>query len=234
MKKKEEKKKSSPPKKKTSLGPSPKGGAGWYFFIFLISVWMFVLGVLVGRGTAPVQFDIEALQKELAALKKAQIQEEQERLKLGSDPVVKEPDLEFYEALKDTKNVGLLPSRVSKSREKPSTDKTGAVKKKTGALKKARPTKTPSAKRTAPSATARASRKKLTIQVASLKDAQAADKMVDKYKKKGYPAYRVTGKVSGKGVWYRVRIGYYENRTDAESTLNRLKREKVKAILVNR
>jgi len=32
---------------------------------------MFILGVLVGRGTAPVQFDTQALQKELATLRDA-------------------------------------------------------------------------------------------------------------------------------------------------------------------
>ena len=47
--------------------------------IFFISAWMFVLGILVGRGTAPVHFDIEVLQKELIALKESIIKQAQEK-----------------------------------------------------------------------------------------------------------------------------------------------------------
>ena len=39
---------------------------------------MFVLGVLVGRGTAPVHFDTQALQEELAALRDAMMKKERE------------------------------------------------------------------------------------------------------------------------------------------------------------
>jgi hypothetical protein len=39
---------------------------------------MFVLGVMVGRGTAPVHFDTQALQEELAALRDAMMKKERE------------------------------------------------------------------------------------------------------------------------------------------------------------
>ncbi len=48
-------------------------GKGFFLglcLLFLISGWMFVLGVLVGRGTAPVNFDIQALQKELLGIER--------------------------------------------------------------------------------------------------------------------------------------------------------------------
>ena len=68
----------NPPSTKTMR----RGTTLWLCIIFFVSAWMFVLGVLVGRGTAPVHFDIESLQKELAALKEAVQKKEQEWLSL--------------------------------------------------------------------------------------------------------------------------------------------------------
>ena len=57
--------------KKVSLPPKPvlalsrRAVAGWACVIFFICAWMFVIGVLVGRGTAPVSFDIAGIQKKL-------------------------------------------------------------------------------------------------------------------------------------------------------------------------
>ena len=48
--------------------------------LFLISGWMFVLGVLVGRGTAPINFDIQALQKELLELKESMVKQEKREI----------------------------------------------------------------------------------------------------------------------------------------------------------
>jgi len=64
-------------KKKPSLQFVPKEPSVWIFLIIFVSAWMFVLGVLVGRDTVPVKFDIEKLQKELVALKEAVIRKEQ-------------------------------------------------------------------------------------------------------------------------------------------------------------
>jgi cell division septation protein DedD len=73
-----------------------------------------------------------------------------------------------------------------------------------------------------------------TIQVASLKDSKIADKMVVRLKKGGYSAYRSIGKVPGKGIWYRVRVGSFNSRTEAGPTLKRLKKDKIDGIIVQR
>ena len=90
-------------KTKPSLQFVPKGPLIWIFLIVFVSAWMFVLGVLVGRDTAPVKFDIEKLQKELVALKEAVIKKEQRIFKVDSDVVKNKTDFGFYEALKETK-----------------------------------------------------------------------------------------------------------------------------------
>ena len=76
--------------------------------------------------------------------------------------------------------------------------------------------------------------KKITIQIASLKDLKTADRLVKKLKKKGYFAYRTIGKVPGRGIWHRVRIGYFKNRAEAAKTLSRLKEDKLEAFIVTR
>ena len=57
--------------KKVSLSKKPflvlsrRAIAGWLGVIFILCAWMFVIGILVGRGTAPVKFKIDGLQTKL-------------------------------------------------------------------------------------------------------------------------------------------------------------------------
>jgi len=73
-----------------------------------------------------------------------------------------------------------------------------------------------------------------TIQAASVKDPEDADRLVEKLKKAGYPAYRVIGKIPGKGVWFRVRIGEYKGKAEAMGVMDKLKKDGLKPILVLR
>ena len=66
----------------------------------------------------------------------------------------------------------------------------------------------------------------------SLRDPQIADRMVARLKDKWYPAYKAVAEVPGKGIWYRVRIGSFKNRAAAQSTLERLKKDKIEAVLL--
>lgn len=80
-------------KKKSSVLTVCKGLAKWSL-AFLYSAWVFVLGILVGRETSPVKFDIENLQKELVELKEAVIKEERKRFKADQETLHKKvPDL---------------------------------------------------------------------------------------------------------------------------------------------
>jgi hypothetical protein len=83
-------------------GSVPKRPIAWgrYLLVFFVAAWMFILGVLVGRGTAPVQFDTQALQKELAALRDAMMKKERDALEKAIRGEDKKAPLEFYEALK--------------------------------------------------------------------------------------------------------------------------------------
>ena len=101
MRKKVKEEKALPEKRKSS--PSRKGLAIWICLIFFVSAWMFTLGILVGRGTAPVQFDIEELQNELVALKEAVVKKELKRFKIDSNAADNKTEINFNEELKVTR-----------------------------------------------------------------------------------------------------------------------------------
>ena len=83
---------------------SRKGLLIWIGLVVFIAGWMFVLGILVGRGAAPVNIEVGRLEKELADLKAKMLNQEQARVAdqvsgKGSDS----SQLGFYEELKSTK-----------------------------------------------------------------------------------------------------------------------------------
>jgi cell division septation protein DedD len=249
---KEEKKPSR--KQKSSKKQSRKGLILWIGLTLFACAWMFVLGIFVGRETVPVRFDIEKLQNELAALKERVIKKELDQYNIDSNTDVTKTKMKFYETLKKTGKEERLKNNVVKQQKKsfpenaasaqeiktPSKTLDSARKEEKSGLKKL----SQSNPNAAASPTANHARgsdqgpdqadKNFTIQVASLRDSRDADKLVNKLKKGGYPAYRSIGKIPGKGIWFRVRVGYFKNRTEAGLTLKRLKKEKLKAVIVRR
>jgi cell division septation protein DedD len=192
---------------------------------------MFVLGIFVGRGTAPVKFDMEKLENELAALKEAVIKKEFDRYKLDPNFGNNKTKMEFYEALKNTGEEERLKADIPQNKPKPLSKKTASTPKKPVVSKK---TLTASKAKTTAVKKSAGDNKNFTIQVAALKDLKVADNLLAKLKKRGYPAYRSIGKIPGKGIFYRIRIGYFKNRADADIIFNRLKKENIKAIIVER
>jgi cell division septation protein DedD len=241
------KNKKVPLPKKPSLILSRKAMIGWGCFIFFVCAWMFVIGVLVGRGTAPVKFDIDGLQKKLEAARKDLTKKEQLRTQGKSGVVKDKTKLDFYEALSDNRDDSEIdkkkPSPLSAKKKESSPEKKPPKKSKRDTekrvVKKTETPKTGSAKssRKPPSGAIsrpRPSGKVYTIQVASVKNARDADRLVAKLKKKGFNAYRAIGKVPGKGIWYRVRVGEYKSKTSATSTLNKLKRAGQKPLMIEK
>jgi cell division septation protein DedD len=233
--------------------------AGWALLIFFLCAWMFILGVLVGRGTAPVKFDIAAIEKKIEASKKDDLGK-QEKMPAPKDSVTPKDKttLDFYEALKenleDTKVPALQEPKATKPKikkpakkavspkpqkttaEKPTSAKAASQKAGSGGSK---PVKTsqkdaPSKETVAAVEKTRTTGPIYTIQAASVKDPKDADQLVQKLKKGGYPAYRAIGKVPGKGIWFRVRIGEYNSKIEARRTLDKLKKLGLKPILVKK
>lgn len=214
---------------------------GRYLLVFLVAAWMFALGVLVGRGTAPLDFDALALQKELAALRDAMVQKQRHAVEQAMRGEDEKAPLDFYEALqKDGPDTSVPIPLSTVFTDAPAFAET-ADERKTPAHKSPRvglTQKAASARQTpapASGSTTQApvpSQGRLTIQVVSLQDAAAATRIVEDLKKSGYPAYLSSSVIPGQGTWFRVRVGSYENREAAAADMARLIASQQKPILI--
>jgi DedD protein len=74
----------------------------------------------------------------------------------------------------------------------------------------------------AESAEAKINAKMWSVQVNSYPDAKSANDLIDRLKNKGYNAFVTEANVKGK-TWYRVRVGRFASREEAEKTENALK-----------
>jgi cell division protein FtsN len=220
---------------------------GWIIAVLFLCAWMFVLGVLVGRDTAPVKFDIQQLlHGRDDSNTEAQVKEQGQPTK-DSVAVKDKTKLRFYEQLpedqKDTSVPDIKPPQISESQKEDQSlskdpesiqnsptkkaDTENAASPKTTAKQKEQ-------RKAAAAGTEQSTGAVYTIQAASVKKAKNADRMVAELKQKGYPAYRTIGKVAQKGIWFRVRIGEYNSKAEARQTLNKLKKLGLKPILVKK
>jgi len=207
----------------------------WLLIVLFVAAWMFVLGIYVGRKTVPVAFDIDKLQKELAGLKQADIEKQRRHAKIDSDAANGKINFDYYDKLKDSKNINKRKPAPVKPKTKPLPEKTIKItKKKVVKTKTAKTSKMPQKEKVIKPERKKKGEKTLTIQTASLKDSNDADRMVAELKKKGYEAYKAMAVVPDKGIWFRVKVGYYENSAEAADTLKRLKKDGLDAFLVNR
>ncbi len=243
--------------KKVSLSKKPflvlsrRAIAGWLAVIFILCAWMFVIGVLVGRGTAPLKFDIDGLQSKLEI-------SGQDLLETPKGPAGAEPDmvkdkskLDFYEALPEDREDTKIAEKKSDREVNPEVEQPPAKKltktieekaaKKSAPEKEAgeksgsainQPAKPSPTQPLASKSEAKPSGKVYTIQVSAVKVAADADRLVAQLNQKGYPAYRTISKVEGKGIWFRVRVGKYKSRADARAMVQRLKKAGMETMTV--
>ena len=231
---------------------------GRYLTIILISAWMFILGVLVGRGTAPVKFDIKKLSREIEALRKTDIEKQKAPVEVVTDEEKTKKTLGFYEELKKSEPAPVTPVKprspsvnsqgTSLNKKTTSAKTTPKTKKETvpkpsshiqkkqavKASEKKSKSKTTSAVASPvkPAVVPSTKPKAVTIQVASLKELSDADALVKKLKNKGYPAYKTIAVVPDKGIWFRIRVGNYSSREATNSTVGRLKKDGFQPLVV--
>jgi cell division protein FtsN len=197
----------------------------WLGVAFLVMVWMFTLGVVVGRGLSPVRFNVAKLTKELMDLKEQALKREKQGLDV--ETASKKDELGFYDALTDKKEEARLRS-LSKAQEKPAKPLAELQTSRTEStpLPKTVDKPRPSSNQQGPGAGA------FTLQVASLKDLARAEEMVASLKSKGYSAYQVTTEVPGKGTYHRVRIGHFKDRSAARLAVAGLRQEKLEPLIM--
>jgi cell division septation protein DedD len=240
-------KKSAKPRKKTSgkraqytLSFTRKKLVLWLGIALLVMVWMFVLGVLVGRDLSPVRFDVKKLKEELIALKQKALQADQANSKREEKRLSEDPDLGFYKVLTDKKEEarlkfaetdepsakpGATPSEAAEANKKVQVPlKSSEIHKRT-----AKPDAIP---QELPEPNQLEGQGLLTIQVASFNDAQQARQMVSRLKGRGYDAYEITVTLPEKGTYHRVRVGHFMDSNAASRVAANLKREKFEVMIV--
>lgn len=237
MEKMTEKNAAAKSRKKFMLQLTGKGFFLSLCLLFLISGWMFVLGVLVGRGTAPVNFDIQALQKELLALKESMLKQEKRAMETDSTKTGAKSSFEFYEALKKKgkdEQIQIIEKKAL-PKEAPKTPSEAPPPSLLTSQKHVSKLKgTPDEKKALPGlpAVKPSPSGALAVQVASTKDAASAEALVKKLTQLGYAGFSTKAEIPDKGTWYRVRVGPYRTTAEAEQMRLELTKDQFKGIVV--
>ena len=87
-------------KRRPYLQLTRRGAYGSLLLIVAACAWMFFVGVLVGRGTAPIHFDMAALNRELEALKQASEERRRQQLESYAAALEDTSTLDVYAELK--------------------------------------------------------------------------------------------------------------------------------------
>ena len=198
-------------------------------YIF-IAGWMFLLGIMVGRGTSPVKFDTQKFQNRLETIAKEFGEKKDTQKKM---------DLKFYNVLdrpvpeesvtpkkkpleiipkKEKETIIVLDTILLKTSKKKQTFKqaTGKTKTDMGA-----------------DHTLEAKEGIYTIQIAAFKDFKDAVSQMTSLEKKGFPSYRV--KVQKEGVtWYRIRTGSFTSYDEAKKFKEKLNKAKINSMIIKR
>jgi cell division septation protein DedD len=231
--------------KPSGIQISPRGKLIWGALIVFIAGWMFVLGIIVGRGMAPVNLEVGKLEKELSDLKAKMLDQQKSEVEAQlSGKKSHLPVLGYPEALTSSKKqepFKSLPMQPPEKARKTTEVEKAPIKKPAAEPKPApKPRSTPAPK-PAPAVKPVASSKpkeasgpkpsprtapqkgRFSIQVAAVQDTKGAEQLAARLRKQGYQAYQVRSDVTGKGVWYRVRVGAFEDRGAADRMLAKLK-----------
>ncbi|MDY7036889.1 MAG: SPOR domain-containing protein [Thermodesulfobacteriota bacterium] len=185
----------------------------WSFCLLFLLSWIFILGILVGRGFLPGEVTaISDLKNQISKLKEITNRKNSVALRPKKDSL-SEPKLAFYEKLASKKEEAIkmrLGERKEEALQKTQPQK---KEKKRGGIQNQ-----------AGQSEALIPEVQYTVQVASLTDKNIAEKMVNRLMDKGYPAYFYEVKLKGR-TYYRVRCRKFLNRKDAEKYLDKLERE---------
>ncbi len=164
-----------------------------------VAGWMFLLGIMVGRGDAPLSFDIAKFQKRLDTIVKKSGKKNREEI-----------NLDFYDALNAPDRKDEDTSIETAPKKIPNNNNT-AIKQKTSLKKK--------------------TFKHYTIQIAAYSSYNETISQMAVLKAKGFSSYMAAGKKEG-GNLYRIRIGSFATREEAEKFKIKLEKFKINSMVI--
>ena len=199
----------------------------WGGCLFFVLAWIFVLGILVGRGFLPgAMTALSDLRNQIGVLQQKVSRERPHDL----DPPKKPdsyPKLAFYDKLASKKEETLketVPRRNAKksTRKKTNATNTHSSQQFSPKRESSGAQKATDQNRVGTSKVSRLEKKeKYTVQLASLDEKNKAEKFIGDLIQRGYPAYFYEAKVKGK-TYYRVRCGTFPSRKAAEDYARKL------------
>jgi cell division septation protein DedD len=197
----------------------------WFMAGVVILVVTFLAGVQVGRG---VMAQRGLPDSTLAAADESEPAPPPASATPGTTqaPVTANEKLSYAERLGSSEPAAEQLRKAGAPPPAPAADNTPAPKPEASAPAKPAPAKTtPPATTTAPAPTTpEPSGSGFAIQVAALKEVSEADAIVKRLASKGYPAY-VVAPAKGAPAMYRVRVGKYKDRREADTVAARLQKE---------
>jgi cell division septation protein DedD len=217
------------PGRKPLVALSRKAIAGWLVVVFIISAWMFGLGVMVGRGTAPVSFDVDQLKRTLESLQRSGQQAQRSGHRPEPAEMKNKTDLGFYESLpkaREDTDLPSIPQAPAAGRQEPGARKPPEAP---GPAKIEKPAAAPAPP---PSPAPAVPGKPFTVQVSAVKTEEEARRLLDKLRQRGYAGYIEPISTPDKGTWYRVRMGEFPSKEFARSTIDRLQKDGFAPVVV--
>lgn len=222
----------------------------WGGGLLFLLVWIFALGILVGRGSLPADKAVGELKEQIGKLQEIARRDRARRDEPEEEPA-ESPKLAFYEKLA-TKKDEALERRTTRSEpavkkpvraappERPAREPE-PIPESAEKVRKAEPEPSRPAERSPPekpSARAEETRvpppvaerdgllvkARFTVQVAATTTRSAAEAMIQRLKRKGHPAYYYDVEVNGT-TYYRVRCGRFLSRTEAEQYAGLLRKK---------
>jgi cell division septation protein DedD len=127
--------------------------------------------------------------------------------------------------------LGYQLSGISIKKQLPSKEEVASLMKKSRDISfyetLVEPPKKPADKKPAPSQSRSKAKtaKGYAVQVAAFKSRKSARKLRDELKEKGYPAYIAQNAKGEEEKWFRVRLGKYATRRQAQQAVQRLKQK---------
>ncbi len=228
-----------------------------YTIYTFIAAWMFLLGIMVGRGTSPVKFDTQKFQKRLETIASefGEKKDTQEKIDLKFYKVLHQPvpeeasaskkaGLEIIPKKEKRPEADAIPTKISKKKQtfkKTAAKDSTAVpaketvktnhKKSSGTISKSETLKKKSS--TEQPAQTQAAKGRYTLQVAAYKAFKDAVTQMALLEKKGISSYREKGEKDGV-TWYRIRTGSFGTYDEAKKYKEKLKKMKINSLIIKK
>ena len=181
----------------------------WSLGLFFLLVWIFVLGILVGRGFLPEGMKtLSELKAPIAKLQEMVTNKESDDL-AHLKKMNKKPKFEFYDELSAKKEEVLKKGRTETKKQRPKAtpppDSSPILRETASSGKVNNRPDAPPLQETGD---------EYTLQLASLETEIQAIKMTEQLTGEGYPAYYYMVEINGKR-YFRVRCGRFKDKKEA-------------------